>query len=443
MLQSVKLALLTHGSDTVGPGEEVFAIRSGSISASRSELARLDSEGVSLSASLNSAKSMETGRIAVQNWALPSSMFEDRLAISRIAKNCRGSWQHFAQTLNDLHRFQRTCTSRSFSPSPNEMATTPSEGQPSPSRVRAAAAQWESAVKDDESKVSPSASYRSITASGSQDTSVTTFDSSATSPSSLKPSLSDVDVEESPVVETFAEVSLETTPVVAISAGTPKLSVAVPDPESARPAQGASTLETTRSASGSSQSGWRSTVSSLFVRTSSYSSPTNTAGPSRPPRESGISPLNTLPGRTKDRVPSRDRRLSRPAFGDGYARVRDEMESAAREMRKDDQGESDIDWTFWGAVVQDYEEAARSNPKALSKAIQRGVPDVIRGSVWQLIASSKSTELEESYKALLKLPSPHEKAIAKDLNRTFPDHKYFQQEGGQETLANVIKAYSL
>jgi hypothetical protein len=40
----------------------------------------------------------------------------------------------------------------------------------------------------------------------------------------------------------------------------------------------------------------------------------------------------------------------------------------------------DIDWAFWGAVVQDYEEVAVSRPKDLSKAIQNGIPPVIRSA---------------------------------------------------------------
>jgi hypothetical protein len=68
-----------------------------------------------------------------------------------------------------------------------------------------------------------------------------------------------------------------------------------------------------------------------------------------------------------------------------------------------------------------------------------------RGAIWQLMSSSKSTPLEETYKSLLKLPSPHEKAISKDLSRTFPNHKFFKEGGGagQETLFMVVKAYSL
>jgi len=81
---------------------------------------------------------------------------------------------------------------------------------------------------------------------------------------------------------------------------------------------------------------------------------------------------------------------------EGFERVRNEMEGAAREMRRERQAtastsgsgsseenarpvsEVDIDWSFWGAVVQDYEQVAVSRPKDLSKAIQHGIPPVIR-----------------------------------------------------------------
>lgn len=102
---------------------------------------------------------------------------------------------------------------------------------------------------------------------------------------------------------------------------------------------------------------------------------------------------------------SRDRRISKELGGgdklrEGFERVRNEMEGAAREMRRERQvtaesavsgstessdhdGISDdaaIDWAFWGAVVQDYEAVAVAQPKELSKAIQHGIPPVIRSA---------------------------------------------------------------
>lgn len=42
---------------------------------------------------------------------------------------------------------------------------------------------------------------------------------------------------------------------------------------------------------------------------------------------------------------------------------------------------SAVDWDFWGAVVNDYEEVARMRSRDLSKAIQKGIPAVIRGTI--------------------------------------------------------------
>ena len=65
--------------------------------------------------------------------------------------------------------------------------------------------------------------------------------------------------------------------------------------------------------------------------------------------------------------------------------------------------------------------------------------------MWQLMSSSKDPELELAYARLLKEPSTHEKAIMRDLARTFPALDYFKDhEGaGQSDLFNVVKAYSL
>ncbi len=246
--------------------------------------------------------------------------------------------------------------------------------------------------------------------------------------------------------------------------------------------------QTSRTASGNSQQGgWKSTMTNLLTTrpasstspvpppSSSRSSPSShpsavsPAGPSRTPSSS------FLLHRIESTTASRDRRISREAGGgdklrEGFERVRGEMEGAAREMRREREkgveeekeerptSSGGVDWVFWGSVVQDYEEVARTRPKELSKAIQQGIPAVIRyvswpeilltvnrGAIWQLMSSSKSLPLEETYKALLKLSSPHEKAIVKDLSRTFPHHKFFQEGGGagQESLFMVVKAYSL
>ncbi|TKY84570.1 hypothetical protein EX895_006472 [Sporisorium graminicola] len=111
----------------------------------------------------------------------------------------------------------------------------------------------------------------------------------------------------------------------------------------------------------------------------------------------------------------------------------------------DDVGDEEIDWEFWGDVMSNYQHVARTQPRQLSRAIQAGIPAALRGMMWQLMSSSKNEEMEIIYAYYLKQASTHEKAIRRDLNRTFPEQDYFQDGKGigQENLYNVIKAYSL
>ncbi|GAB5588134.1 GTPase-activating protein [Umbelopsis nana] len=106
--------------------------------------------------------------------------------------------------------------------------------------------------------------------------------------------------------------------------------------------------------------------------------------------------------------------------------------------------EEDIDWEFWSTVISDFNTVAKSQPKELSKNIQYGIPPALRGMIWQLFSKSKDPELEEQYMRLLKEDSVYEKAILRDLTRTFPKHEYFEKDGpGSQALFNVVKAYSL
>ncbi|KAJ3306414.1 GTPase-activating protein [Blyttiomyces sp. JEL0837] len=129
-----------------------------------------------------------------------------------------------------------------------------------------------------------------------------------------------------------------------------------------------------------------------------------------------------------------------------FASVRDSMAgSAAANPGGEADAAEDIDWDFWGKVMNNYEEIARRQPRLLTKKLQQGIPDAIRGMVWQLMSKGKSLELEATYRTLLTRTSSHEKQIQRDLSRTFPKHEHFSVVGGvgQESLFNVIKAYSL
>ncbi|RKP02290.1 hypothetical protein CXG81DRAFT_10959 [Caulochytrium protostelioides] len=126
-----------------------------------------------------------------------------------------------------------------------------------------------------------------------------------------------------------------------------------------------------------------------------------------------------------------------------FQNIRASFAAASESAGKPVHGE--IDWDFWGKVTNDYETVARKHPRALTRQLQQGIPTAIRGMVWQLIARSKDLALEAIYASLLDHPSVHEKAIQRDVARTFPTHPHFMEPGqtGQESLFNVCKAYSL
>ncbi|CAG8619722.1 3022_t:CDS:2 [Acaulospora morrowiae] len=126
----------------------------------------------------------------------------------------------------------------------------------------------------------------------------------------------------------------------------------------------------------------------------------------------------------------------------GIAEIKASFERAQNEA-SGNTNEEDIDWDFWGQLISDYETVARTQSKQLSKMIQKGIPQTLRGMIWQLMSRSKDSELELTYAQLLNETSSHEKMITRDLKRTFPKHEYFQNKGGQEGLFNVVKAYSI
>lgn len=99
---------------------------------------------------------------------------------------------------------------------------------------------------------------------------------------------------------------------------------------------------------------------------------------------------------------------------------------------------------FWSKVVSEYSSFNRVQKDMLSDHIRHGgVPPSIRGAVWQQLAKSKDAALEQQYLELLTRESIYEKAINRDLGRTFTNDEYFQNGHGREALFNIVKAYSL
>ncbi|THY10821.1 RabGAP/TBC [Aureobasidium pullulans] len=64
--------------------------------------------------------------------------------------------------------------------------------------------------------------------------------------------------------------------------------------------------------------------------------------------------------------------------------------------------QGDVNWDLWQSVVYEGPSAvARTSGDELNRAIANGIPQPIRGVVWQVMAESKNDELEQVYKELV------------------------------------------
>ncbi|XP_059416354.1 ecotropic viral integration site 5 protein homolog isoform X5 [Carassius carassius] len=101
-------------------------------------------------------------------------------------------------------------------------------------------------------------------------------------------------------------------------------------------------------------------------------------------------------------------------------------------------------WILWGRIVNEWEDVWKKKEKQLKELVRKGIPHHFRAIVWQLLCNAQTLTIKEQYSELLKMTSPCEKLIRRDIARTYPEHEFFKEDSlGQEVLFNVMKAYSL
>ncbi|KAH9507602.1 ecotropic viral integration site [Bulinus truncatus] len=101
-------------------------------------------------------------------------------------------------------------------------------------------------------------------------------------------------------------------------------------------------------------------------------------------------------------------------------------------------------WEIWGRIINDW-DSVKKKPTFLKELVRKGIPHEFRGMAWQMILGVHDSHYKQEYAEHMKKTSPCEKLIRRDIARTFPDHDFFKQKDGfgQESLFNVMKAYSL
>ncbi|KAJ5868312.1 hypothetical protein N7534_002865 [Penicillium rubens] len=142
-----------------------------------------------------------------------------------------------------------------------------------------------------------------------------------------------------------------------------------------------------------------------------------------------------------------------------------------------------VDWEMWQHLVNNGPQALASSEE-LNAAIKRGIPQTIRGVIWQILADCQTAEMEDIYRDLVargtaqektdghpsyegdtdKLSKEQasndaerlkkaktdavalqklEKTIRRDLGARTSYAKYFVSQGSQEGLFGLCKAYAL
>ncbi|XP_076673714.1 GTPase activating protein and centrosome-associated isoform X1 [Andrena cerasifolii] len=118
------------------------------------------------------------------------------------------------------------------------------------------------------------------------------------------------------------------------------------------------------------------------------------------------------------------------------------MLSGTGEVSKDCSADELASW----AEVLDSWQVNEQRPKLLIKLAKQGIPEALRGEVWQRLSNcDNSQEMMDRYRTLITKESSCESVILRDINRTFPAHDFFKETGGlgQDSLYRISKAYAV
>ena len=102
----------------------------------------------------------------------------------------------------------------------------------------------------------------------------------------------------------------------------------------------------------------------------------------------------------------------------------------------------------WNYMISNYNVYSTSKFSKLKERTRKGIPDSLRGYIWQKFAEIDKYKIPNKYQEILnnneELEKSIENVIIKDLDRTFPSNFFFKDKygSGQRKLYHVLTAYS-
>ncbi|XP_023290165.1 ecotropic viral integration site 5 ortholog, partial [Orussus abietinus] len=153
--------------------------------------------------------------------------------------------------------------------------------------------------------------------------------------------------------------------------------------------------------------------------------------------ESDAKSLNSLQN-SRNKKEGDTSQLSLPSCGDGSGG------DGGNAQRSSTDGEENT-WTVWGHIVADWDNFWKKRKDFVKELVRQGIPHHFRGIVWQLLCGAHDSPVKKQFAEYIKATSACERIIRRDIARTYPEHDFFKEKDGlgQESLFNVMKAYSL
>lgn len=104
--------------------------------------------------------------------------------------------------------------------------------------------------------------------------------------------------------------------------------------------------------------------------------------------------------------------------------------------------DEEVSWELWNQIITDWPSWSKKK-STMKEYIRKGIPVYLRPLAWQYLCGADLTDAKEKYREYLKKQSACEKIIRRDIDRTYPAHEFFRNAAGQESLFNMMKAYSI